>query len=417
MTDAIARLRVPLLIVAGFLAGALVVLLTVILLDDDAAGDDAEAGNASEVLAGSITASSGDDLTPSPTREPPARDPPYSYVGLPDGARLEHVASGIDGPTALDGHTDGRIFITEQFTGAVRSVYGGILLEKPFYVVPDLHVEAEPGFVTELGLVGLIVEPKEQGKFLSMLLYYSGASSDGERVTKLVRIRDDGKGNGVYEDTLLEIPLKPICCHIGGSLAWMNDGTLLVGVGDHDANGDAQKLDSVVGKILRITKTGEAPPDNPFVNTPGADPRIYAYGLRNPFGVAVDPEGPMYLVDNGHIGYDTVHVLRPGANYGWPATSLKGDETIETPMITYYESLGLAGMAVYRGKLAEFDGDLFYCQFHRGGALHWYPITDDPFEYDRIVSGGCSSNLRMLPDGNLYMLDYFTGSVLRIAAR
>lgn len=409
-------MRVPLLVAAGFVAGALVVLLTVLLLPDDA-GDDAEAGSTSDVLGSGSASSQGSALTPVPTREPPERDPPYSYVGLPVGARLEHVVSGIDGPTAIDGTIDGKIFIAEQFTGAVRVSFGGTLLAKPFFVVPDLHTEAEPGFVTELGLVGLIVEPREPGKELSLLLYYSAKSQDGDRSTKLVRVRDDGKGNGVLQETLMEIPLTPVCCHIGGSLAWMNDGTLLVGVGDHDANGDAQKLDSIAGKILRLTKTGTAPPDNPFVGVEGADPRIYALGLRNPFGVAVDPEGPAYVLDNGHIGNDTVHELHAGANYGWPPTSLNGDETIETPLVTYYESLGLAGMAVYRGKLAEFDGDLFYCQFHRGGALHWFPITDDPFEYDRIVSGSCSSNLRMLPDGNLYMLDYFTGSVLRIASR
>jgi glucose/arabinose dehydrogenase len=112
-----------------------------------------------------------------------------------------------------------------------------------------------------------------------------------------------------------------------------------------------------------------------------------------------------------------VFELRAGANYGWEPSTLGGGEVIETPLLTYVESLGLAGAAVYRGEIEEFDGALFYCQFHRGGALHWYPTTDDPFAYDRILGGGCSSNLRMFPDGNLYMLDYFEGSVLRISAR
>jgi quinoprotein glucose dehydrogenase len=408
----LARMRVPLLVLIGFLAGMLVVMLVVILGDTETSGD-AEAENAS----GRATASAGPFLTPAPTRQPPARDPPYSYTGLPPGVRLEHIVDGIEGPTALDGTRDGRLFIAEQFSGAVRVAFGGVLLDEPFFVVPDLHTEAEPGFVTELGLVGLILEPREPGREQSMLIYYSAENAEVGRLTKLVRIRDDGDGNGVLEDTLLEIPITPTCCHIGGSLAWMPDGTLLVGVGDHDANEQAQDLGSVAGKILRITRTGAPALGNPFLNTPGADPRVYAYGLRNPFGIAVDPEGPTYIVENGYIGFDTVHELRAGANYGWDPSLLRGDEDIETPLVTYYESLGLAGAAVYRGEIEEFDGDLFYCQFHRGGALHWYPITDDPFEYDRIVSGGCSSNLRVLPDGGIYMLDYFTGSVLRIARR
>jgi len=68
---------------------------------------------------------------------------------------------------------------------------------------------------------------------------------------------------------------------------------------------------------------------------------------------------------------------------------------------------------VYRGKLAAFDGDLFFCQFHRGGALHWFPISDEPFDADRILAGGCSSAVRVLGD-DLYFVDYFEGTLYRI---
>ena len=121
---------------------------------------------------------------------------------------------------------------------------------------------------------------------------------------------------------------------------------------------------------------------------------------------------PMYVLDNGEIGFDTVYDLVPGGNYGWPASGQSAVATTQ-PRETYLESLGLAGAVVYRGKLTAFDGDLFFCQFHRGGALHWFPISDDPVEADRILAGGCSSAVRVLRE-DLYFLDYFEGTLYRI---
>jgi glucose/arabinose dehydrogenase len=139
-------------------------------------------------------------------------------------------------------------------------------------------------------------------------------------------------------------------------------------------------------------------------------------GLRNPFGVAADPQGRMYVLDNGEIGFDRVYELREKGNYDWPSSEVPDGVETEEALQTYQESLGLASAVVYRGPLAAFDGDLFFCQFHRGGALHWFPITDDPLDVDRILAGGCSSAIRVLPDGWLYFVDYFDGTMYRIAS-
>jgi glucose/arabinose dehydrogenase len=342
----------------------------------------------------------------------PRRDQPYSYASLPAGYRIETVATGLANPAAFDGAPDGRIFVVEQFAGIVRVIRNGVLEPQPYYTVPDLWIEAERGFVSELGLVGITVEPNPPGQF-SLLIYYSAKSPDGKRKTRLVRLREVN-GKPVVAETILEVPIAPGCCHIGGGLAWLGDGTLLVGVGDHEQAREAQNLKSPVGKVLRITRVGLAPPDNPFYGNQRADPRVYAYGLRNPFGVAADPFGQQYVLDNGEIGFDTVHELEPGENYGWPASARANNADIHEPLQTYQESLGLAGATVYRGKLSAFDGDLFFCQFHRGGALHWFPISDDPIEFDRILTGGCSSAVHVLPDENLYLMDYFTGTLYRI---
>lgn len=343
----------------------------------------------------------------------PRRDPPYTYAALPAGYRLETVITGLSGPAAFDGAADGRIYVVEQFSGVVRVIENGALRADPFFTVPDLHTEAARGFVSELGLVGITVEPGSSPA--SLLLYYSAISPQGERSTKLVRVRDEN-GRGILGETLLEIPLASGCCHIGGGLTWLADGTLLVGVGDHEHAELAQNLSSPAGKVLRITREGLPPADNPYAGNEWTEQRILAYGLRNPFGVAADPRGPMYVLDNGEIGFDRVYELVEKGNYGWPASEVMDQESVQQPLETFLESLGLAAAVVYRGPLAAFDGDVFFCQFHRGGALHWFPISDDPLDVDRILVGGCSSAIRVLPDGWLYFMDYFDGTLYRIAA-
>jgi glucose/arabinose dehydrogenase len=342
------------------------------------------------------------------------RDPPVIFEPLPDGYRIENVLSGLSAPAAFDAAPDGRIFVAEQYSGMVQVIESGALRGDPFYTVPDLYTQTDPGFVSELGLVGVTVNPDvSEGTFV--YIYYSAQSPTG-RITKLVRLRDDG-GVGVEPVTLLEVEGAPECCHIAGALTWMPDGTLLVGVGDHEVHDDAQELASLRGKILRIDRDGNPPDDNPFAGRDDADPRVYAYGLRNAFGVAVAPDGSdMFVLDNGEFGFDTIHRLEPGANYGWPSSAIDDPSQVTRPLLTYLESTGLAGAIAYAsGPLREFEGKLLFCQFHRGGALHAFNPRPARLEADDVVlASGCSSGIRQLPDGYVYFLDYLNGALIRI---
>ncbi|MEX2245846.1 MAG: PQQ-dependent sugar dehydrogenase [Dehalococcoidia bacterium] len=366
------------------------------------------------VVAGAVALALFGSGDATPSREPTAqpRDPSPVYAALPPGYRIASIASGLASPTALDGSADGRIFVAEQLTGDIRVITASGLHPEPFYTVEDLYIETSPGYVSELGLVGLIVEP---GPELRILLYYSARSEQGARSTKLIRIREAG-GRGASPETILEVDGAPVCCHIGGGLAWMADGTLLVGVADHEVAEDAQDVSSPAGKLLRITGEGAAPPDNPFAGRPDADPRVYAYGLRNPFSVAPDPAGDGgFVLDNGEIGFDSVYRLQAGANYGWPAHAVADPEVVAQPLKVYLESTGPAGALIYRGRLEAFDGSLLFCQFHRGGATHWFdPAENVPALQDRVLAGGCSSGIRALPDGYVYFLDYLDGALYRI---
>jgi len=113
-----------------------------------------------------------------------------------------------------------------------------------------------------------------------------------------------------------------------GSIGFGNDGRLYFTVGDYDRgkamgpNGKpyAQDLTTPLGKILRVNREDGSPADgNPFVNIPGADPRIFAYGFYKPFPFAVHPStGKIYGTDNTAVTCEELNIVEGGANYGWP---------------------------------------------------------------------------------------------------
>ena len=170
--------------------------------------------------------------------------------------------------------------------------------------------------------------------------------------------------------------------------------------------------------MLRFDREGNAHPDNPFVGREDADPRVYAYGMRNPFGIAVDQEsGRRYFTDNRWVAGDALYELEAGADYGWPTVPV----ALREPLVVYENPMGTAGITMYNGTaLPEFKGDLFYCTFHGGGGLHWSDPSDpeelaDIHMRDRLIAPGCSSGVAEGADGFLYFLSYVDGKLSRIS--
>ena len=351
--------------------------------------------------------SSGRDLT----SVEPFRAQRPQLTALPPGYRIESLLDGLDLPTAIASTPDGRLLITEQTTGRVRVVEGGVLLDEPWVEIPVYYLPDT--FLQELGLVGITVDPEfEENRYV--YLYYTEPTESGHH-TVLARARDEN-GRATDLTPILTIERAPEKTHIAGGLAFDNTGALLVGVGDHEESASAQRLGEPAGKILRIDRDGNAPPDNPFVDREGADPRVYAYGVRNPFGIAVDrANGRMYLGDNREIAGDALYELEAGANYGWPDHPV----VLREPLLIYEEPLGVAGVTVYNGTvLPDFTGDVFFCTFHGGGGLHWSD-TDalagfDLARRDRLIAPGCSTGVTTGADGFLYFLTY-GGQLLRIS--
>jgi glucose/arabinose dehydrogenase len=340
-------------------------------------------------------------------------DAPPHFEGLPAGYRIETYVTGLDHPTAIAFTPDGRLLVAEQ-GGAVRVVQDGVLKRQSFYDVPAYTPVTPEGF-SELGLDGITVDP-DFARNGFVYVYYS--AKDPRRRTVLARLRDDD-GHGKDLRVVMSLPAAPECCHIAGSLRFAPDDTLFVMVGDHQLEAAAQDIGLPYGGVLRIHTDASAPDDNPFAGVRGADARRYAYGLRNPYDIAIDAKtGRMFATENGFAGQDAIIELKPGADYGWPGSGLAVPlADVQMPLLFYNQSIGPSGIEFYRGRtLPWLDGSLLFCQFHRGGALHHVTFrADGSVADDAVIATGCTSDVLAGPDGFVYFVDYLSGTVYRIA--
>jgi glucose/arabinose dehydrogenase len=242
----------------------------------------------------------------------------------------------------------------------------------------------------EEGLLGLAFHPKykENGQFF---IYYT--TNDAPHVSVISRFRvsanDPNKADPKSEEEIMRIP-QPFWNHNGGTLVFGPDGYLYIGMGDggsaNDPMKNGQNLQTLLGKILRIDvdhkdqdKNYAIPPDNPFVNHAGVRPEIWAYGIRNIWRMAFDPQtGNLWAADVGQDLWEEIDIIQKGGNYGWslreglhpfgPSGSGPRPELVE-PIFEYHHNVGksITGGLVYRGtRLPALTGHYLYADFVSG---------------------------------------------------
>ncbi|HTV50647.1 MAG TPA: PQQ-dependent sugar dehydrogenase [Steroidobacteraceae bacterium] len=165
----------------------------------------------------------------------------------------------------------------------------------------------------------------------------------------------------------------------GSRLAFDGHGMLYLTTGAPFSD-QAQRLDSVYGKVLRLREDGTVPADNPFVGRADARPEIFSLGHRDQLGLTVDPWNDAVLdTEEGPNGGDKVNVILPGRNYGWPKASFGRNydgsvltespllEGIEHPLIVWLPSIAPGNLTFYTGeRLAAWKGNLFVTSARRG---------------------------------------------------
>jgi glucose/arabinose dehydrogenase len=283
----------------------------------------------------------------------------------------------------------------------------------------------EPFLGNECGVLGIAVDPEfEANGFVYVYVTEIDPSTDQSGLPRVVRFTDV---DGVATDRTVIVELPPtnpkVCAHVGGNIHFGPDGYLYLSVGNMERPGTASDLSSPLGKILRVDKVDGGPaPDNPFVDDPDADPRVFAYGLRNPWDFAFHPDtGRLYGPDNGPGNCDELNLLIAGTYYGWPEAlppmntetclGLGGADPIylfslpDTEPEVFPSNVAPAGVAFVReGVYAQLGTGLLVCEFATRFVryLEFGGETGDELIRDEVIAKGCRFNVAVDGDGTIF---------------
>lgn len=273
---------------------------------------------------------------------------PWGICNLPDGRFLISLKMGSMCIETSDGKRDKEI---TGFPAVVPDGQGGLL-----------DVNIDPKYTDNRIIYWDYSEQTPDGTLLAVAK--GKLSADETRIenpTVIYRAQPAFKGN----------------LQFGSRILFDTAGNLFVSTGERSAKeirDQAQQLTSALGKIVHITPDGKPVPGGPFADTSDALPEIYAYGFRNPEGMAWNPEtGALWEAEFGPRGGDEVNLIQPGKNYGWPVITYgieySGDKVgegiqqhtgMQQPVYYWDPSVSPSGITFYsKGVIPEWEGNLF----------------------------------------------------------
>jgi len=373
---------------------------------------------------------------PTPTLLPTDTPPAPAAPSFPPVIGLEPLHSGFQHPVYLTHAGDPSWFLVVEQVGRVRLVENGVAQPELFLDITG-RVRSQ---ASEQGLLSLAFPPAElaRGEF-----YANYTSTEGDTIVARFRLRaDDSRlADPDSEHIVLQVA-QPATNHNGGQLQFGPDGMLYVGMGDGGRAGDpwgnAQNGDTLLGKLLRLDVRAEdgyrVPEGNPFVGQAGMRPEIWALGLRNPWRFSFDRgTGDLYIADVGQNLYEEVHWQAAGSpggqNYGWDI--LEGTHCfeppsacdtagLEMPIAEYGHEQGcsVTGGYVYRGsRYPQMNGVYFYGDFCSGNIWGLRRLPSGEWQQALLLASGKNiSSFGEDAAGELYVLSYTEGAVLRVTA-
>ena len=369
-------------------------------------------------------------------------NPPPPPPGPPPMLALSSFVTGLSAPVGFEAPGDGtnRLFVIEQ-GGAIRIIQNGSLLATPFL---DITSKVESG--NEKGLLGLAFHPSFTANrrfFVDYTRRLSSGQLQSVIAEYLVSTAGPNQADPASERQLLVVD-QPFDNHNGGQLAFGPDGFLYIAFGDGGSGGDpfgnGRNKNTLLGKILRIGvdppfasgKQYTIPPDNPFVSGGGL-PEIWAYGLRNPWRFSFDrATGRLFAGDVGQDNWEEVDLITKGGNFGWnimegnhcfPPGVTSCDMTGLIPPIAEYGHDAAGGKAIiggflYRGSaIPGLVGTYVFGDLVSG---HVWGLKQDAmgnWQMTLVLTHSLSvSSFGQDAAGELYLVDYGSGAILRIRA-
>ncbi|MDQ3131437.1 MAG: PQQ-dependent sugar dehydrogenase [Acidobacteriota bacterium] len=350
--------------------------------------------------------------------------------------RLQPVLSDLFSPVFSTSARDGsrRLFVVE-LGGTIKVAQPGAATATDF-----LNISSKISTGGERGLLGLAFHPQfsQNRRFF---VYYTRVGDGALQIGEFQASAGNPNVADTTEKVIISIPHSTNNNHNGGTIAFGADGYLYLAPGDgggaNDAPNNAQNINQLLGKVLRIDINTPAnsttpyliPPDNPFAGaTPGAD-EIYAFGMRNPYRFSFDRGGTnqLWVGDVGQNSIEEVDIIVKGGNYGWRI--MEGSQCTPTinsnctppsghiPPVFEYSSAGQGGRCsvtggnVYRGTRGTVQsGAYIYGDYCSGEIFLWNNNQQTLLlDTDRFISSFGEDE-----DGEIYVTGLLSGTVERI---
>jgi glucose/arabinose dehydrogenase len=283
----------------------------------------------------------------------------------------EVVTSALYAPWGITSLPDGRLLITERM-GTMRIVSNTGTLSNVITGIPAVNSGGQGG------LLGICVDPQFTSN--RMIYWVFSENVAGGNVTSVA------KGKLSNSETTVENPVviyraNPSAnvgnLHYGGRILFDSTGNLFVSTGersDLSTRPLAQSATAALGKILRITTSGQPAPGNPAFTQSGALPELYSMGHRNPQGIAIHPiTGELWQSEHGPRGGDEINHVQAGQNYGWPTITygieysgatigdgIQQKAGMEQPVYYWDPVISPSGITFYKGNsIPEWQNNLF----------------------------------------------------------
>ncbi|GBO53570.1 PQQ-dependent oxidoreductase, gdhB family [Pseudanabaena sp. lw0831] len=348
----------------------------------------------------------------------------------PIGFKQVTVAKDLENPWGMAWLPDGAILITERI-GRVKILRNGSLEQIAIAKIPKLFVSGQAG------LMDISLHPRFAQNRLVYLTFSTGNFQSNH--TSILRVKFDGKAL-VEPQVIFEVtPSKSGNQHFGSRIVWLPDNTMLIAIGDGgnpplQLNGElmrkqAQKLNSQLGKVLRLKDDGSIPSDNPFVKTAGANPAIWSYGHRNIQGLFADPTSKqVWSTEHGSRGGDELNLIEAGKNYGWPVVTFSQEYTggkiskevsrlnMVDPKLVWTPAIAPSGLLLYRGNIfRDWQGNLFAGGLVSKSVVRIKIEGNKTIVQETIPVGQRVRDVRQGKDGFIYILtDEQAGQLIRL---
>ncbi|MBR0645868.1 PQQ-dependent sugar dehydrogenase [Plastoroseomonas hellenica] len=282
--------------------------------------------------------------------------------------RVTALVQGLERPWGGAFLPDGRLLVTERI-GRMRLIAPNGAASAPIEGVPPVEARGQGGLL-DVALAPDFATTRE-------LWFCQAALADGGALTRFIRARLSGDDRRL-EDVTTVLDAAPTQArgrnHFGCRIVFAPDGrSVFLATGERYEMQRAQALDDLGGKVLRLTREGGIPADNPFTGRPDARGEIWSFGHRNPQGLAISPvTGSLFEAEFGPRGGDEVNIVQRGANYGWPLVThgidysgatiseLRTAPGMQDPLVVWVPSVNPSGIAFYDGAaMPGWRGSLF----------------------------------------------------------